>query len=107
MLRVEVGARALRNQTGEGVEGGGERVQRPVGALAQVCVSGHQNRKRSQEGISPLSELSRSLSCHNHGAAGGGHPIIELPCILYQTPRTLFASVSLLMEWRASAVRSS
>ena len=25
-----------------------------------------------------------------------GHPIIELPCILYQTPRTLFASVSLM-----------
>ena len=86
MLRVEVGARALRNQTGGG---GGERVQRPVGALARVCVSGPQNRKRSQEGINPPSELSRSLSRHNHGAAGGGHPIIELPCILYQTPRTL------------------
>ena len=85
MLRVEVGARALRNQTG----GGGGRVQRPVGALARVCVSGPQNRKRSQEGINPPSELSRSLSRHNHGAAGGGHPIIELPCILYQTPRTL------------------
>ena len=68
---------------------GGERVQRPVGALARVCVSGPQNRKRSQEGINPPSELSRSLSRHNHGAAGGGHPIIELPCILYQTPRTL------------------
>ena len=25
----------------------------------------------------PPSELSRSLSRHNHGAAGGGHPIIE------------------------------
>ena len=106
LLRVEVGARALRNQTGGG-RGVGERVQRPVGVLAQVCVSGPQNRKRSQEGISSPSELSRSLSRHNHGAAGGGHPIIELPCILYQTPRTLFASVPLLVEWRASAVRSS
>ena len=94
MLRVEVGARALRNQTGGG-GGGRERVQRSVGALAQVCVSGPQNRKRSQEGINPPSELSRSLFRHNHGAAGGGHPIIELPCILYQTPRTLFANVSL------------
>ena len=59
-----------------------------MGALARVCVSGPQNRKRSQEGINPPSELSRSLSRHNHGAAGGD-PIIELPCILYQTPRTL------------------
>ena len=33
VLRVEAGARALRNQAE------GERVQRPVGALAQVCVS--------------------------------------------------------------------
>ena len=98
MLRVEVGARALRNQTG----GGGERVQRPVGALARVCVSGPQNRKRSQEGINPPSELSRSLSRHNHGAAGGGHPIIELPFIFYQTPRALLASASLLMEFRFS-----
>ena len=73
----------------DGRRRGGERVQRPVGALARVCVSGPQNRKRSQEGINPPSELSRSLSRHNHGAAGGGHPIIELPCILYQTPRTL------------------
>ena len=98
VLRVEVGARALRNQTGGGGEG--ERVQRPVGALARVCVSGPQNRKRSQEGINPPSELSRSLSRHNHGAAGGGHPIIELPCILYQTPRTLIREQSSISTWR-------
>ena len=42
VLREEEGARALRNQTG-----GGGGVQRPVGALAQVFVSGPQNRKRS------------------------------------------------------------
>ena len=60
MLRVEVGARALRNQTG-GRGGWGERVQRPVVVLAQVCVSGPQNRKRLQEGINSPSELSRSL----------------------------------------------
>ena len=69
--------------------GGWKRVQRPVGALAQVCVSGPQNRKRLQEGINSPSELSRSLSRHNHGAAGGGHPINELPCILHQTRRSL------------------
>ena len=77
MLRVEVGARALRNQTG----GGGGRVQRSVGALAQVCVSGPQNRKRSQEGINPPSELSRSLFLHNHGAAGGDLVALQrTPC---------------------------
>jgi len=50
------------------------------------------------------SELSRSLSCHNHGAAGGGHPAILAPWVLYQTPRALFASVSLLVERRARYV---
>ena len=42
--------------------------------------------------------MSQSLFRRNHGAAGGGHPIIELPCILYQTPRTLFANVSLMTD---------
>ena len=82
-----------------------KRVQRPVGALARVCVSGPQNRKRSQEGINPPSELSRSLSRHNHVAAGGGHPIIELPCILYQTPRTLV--VRFLYWWSGGLLRSA
>ena len=68
--------RAIRREEGGGW---GERVQRPVGVLAQVCVSGPQNRKRSQEGKNSPSQLSRSPSRHNHGAAGGGHPIIELP----------------------------
>ena len=29
-----------------------------------------------------------------------GHPIIELPCILYQTSRMLVVCVSLLVKWR-------
>ena len=91
MLRVEVGARALRNQTGGG--GGWKSEFSGLWVRSLVCVSGPQNRKRSQEGIHPLSELSRSLSRHNHGAAGGGHTTIELYCILYQTPRTLIVSV--------------
>ena len=87
MLRVEVGARAVRNQTGGG--GGVEkRVQRPVGALARVCVGPSKPETIARRKNHP-SELSRSLSRHNHVAAGGGHLVIELPCILYQTPRAL------------------
>jgi len=75
VLRGEVGARALRNQTG----GGGELSGLWERSFKRACrVPGPQNRKRPQEEISPPSELSRSLSCHNHGA-DGGHPVIELP----------------------------
>ena len=62
MLRGEVGARAWRNQTGGGGGGGGERVQRSVGALAQECVSGPQNRKRSQDVVSDTRQQTRSFS---------------------------------------------
>ena len=63
-----------------------------------VCVSGPQNRKRSLEGKFPFRAELAPLSRHNHGATGGDHSTKELPCILYQTPRALLASVSLLVE---------
>ena len=107
MLRVEVGARALRNQTGGGGGVGGSEFSGLWERSLKCVCRALKTRKRSQGGMNPPSELSRSLFRHNHGAAGGGHPIVEVPCILYQTPRTLFANVSLLVEWRASAVRSS
>jgi len=51
VLRVEEGARALRNQTGGG--GGGELSG--LWERALICVSGPQNPERSQEGINPPS----------------------------------------------------
>jgi hypothetical protein len=81
-----------------------KRVQRPVGALARVCV-GSSKPETIARRKNPPSELSRSLSRHNHVAAGGGHPIIELPCILYQTPRTLV--VRFLYWWSGGLLRSA
>jgi len=77
----------------EGGGGGGEKVQRPVGALASSSVCVGPSKPGTIAKKNTPSELSRSLSRHNYGAAGGGHPVIEPPCILHQTPRTLFASV--------------
>ena len=94
----------MRNQTEEGgvwrCEDSGVWVP-----LARVlCVSGLKtgnDRKKESKPLFRVEPFPPPVMIIEPPAAD--HPIIELPCILYQTPRTLFVRVSLLVKWRTSA----
>ena len=68
-LRVEGRACVAQSDGRRGREG--KRVQRPVGALAQVRVSGPQNQKTIARRNFPFRVEPVPLFCHNHGATGG------------------------------------
>ena len=107
MLRVEEGARALRNQTGKRGGGGDGGVW--MRSLVCVVVGTSKpetiaRRNKSPFRVEPAPLISPVRIILDPPAAD--HPIKELPCILHQTPRTLVVYVSLLLGGVASAVRS-
>ena len=70
-------------------QSGGRRERASLAACGSARSSllvGHSKPETIARRNKPPSELSRSHSRHNYGAAGGGHPVIELPWTSFKMP---------------------